>query len=229
MAKQKSVPPADPVLTPEQARSVLQANVRNIVKKAAAGQTLTKLELELLRNFETGEAAPVPPTGEWVSSYEKLGAALGLHRASFPRIRKDHPDAPKPRANGDHNLPAWTAFLEANPQIKPRTEPEPQSEPAAGPLPAAGSSKSALQLEELRQKVRRLIFKADQEEALYLLKAGVHAWQVEAIERIKETLSVKLKNELPPKLVGLSAPEISLRMDPVIAECCRALKSLPEP
>lgn len=213
--------PLQPPLQPEEARAVLQKHLTNIVRKAAAGKTLSQREHELIAGFaETASpgsataaatnAAPHPHP-EWVSSYEQLGKIVGLHRASFPRIRKDKPDAPKPRANGDHSVSAWRAFLAAHPEIECRSE-------------AAAPAKSELEIDKLTEQCRRLKFENDREAGLYLLKSDVDGWLVETIETIKAKLSAKLLNELPPKIEGLRAAEIAAKLEPIIAEICDLLR-----
>ena len=205
-----------PPLQPAEARAVLQKHLTNIVRKAAAGKTLSEREQREISRFaetgsEPGTAPTTPAQTEWVSSYEQLGRILGLHRASFPRIRRDKPDAPKPRANGDHNVNAWREFLAAHPEIQCRSE-------------ASGPAKSDLEIEKLKEQCRRLKFENDREAGLYLLKSEVNDWLIETIETIKAKLPAKLLNELPPKLEGLRAAEIAAKLEPIIAEICALLR-----
>lgn len=192
---------------------MLQKHLTNIVRKAAAGKTLSQREQQDIARFAAPGSAPSPATShtEWVSSYERLGLAVGLHRASFPRIRRDKPDAPKPRANGDHSVNAWREFLTAHPEIQCRSE-------------ASAPAKSELELEKLKQQCRRIKFENDVSEDLYLLKSDVDGWLVETIETIKAKLPAKLLNELPPKLEGLRAAEIAAKLEPIIAEICDLLR-----
>jgi hypothetical protein len=201
-------------LKPEEARAVLQKHLTNIVRKAAAGKTLSQREQAEIARFAQAESpAPNRPTNasEWVSSYAQLGKIVGLHRASFPRIRRDNPDAPKPRDNGDHSVSAWRAWLEAHTEIQCRSE-------------ASAPSKSKLEEEKLRQQCRRLKFENDRAAGLYLLKSDVDGWLMETVEKLKAKLSAKLLNELPPKLEGLRAAEIAAKIEPIIAEIVQLLR-----
>lgn len=206
------------MLQPEQARAVLQKNVANIVKKVAAGKTISQREQQEIAKFAESESDSGPAEAkavEWVSSYAHLGEIVGLHRASFPRIRRDKPDAPKPRDNGDHSVSAWRAFLAAHPDIQCRSE-------------ASWPGKSELEIEKLKQQCRRIRFENDLREDLYLLKSDVDGWLVETIEAIKAKLAAKLLNELPPKLEGLRAAEIAAKLEPIIAEICELLRFVHE-
>jgi hypothetical protein len=206
-----------PPLQPAEARAVLQKHLTNIVRKAAAGKTLSQREQQEIGRFAEieSDAAAANPHAEWVSSYEQLGLIVGLHRASFPRIRRDKPDAPKPRANGDHSVSAWRAFLTAHPEIQCRSE-------------ASAPAKSELELEKLRQQCRRIKSENDRSDNLYLWKADVDGWLVETIEAIKAKLRAKLLNELPPKLEGLRAAEMAAKLEPLIAQICDLLRFVHE-
>src|SRR4051794_33358285 len=99
--------PAKPLLSAEDARKVLERDVTNVVKKAATGKTLTPKERGLMESFLEGTpgllpAGTAPP--DFVRNYSELGKIFGLHRASFPRIMRNNPDAPRPEANGRHSV-----------------------------------------------------------------------------------------------------------------------------
>ena len=215
-AEPASIVESSPSLKPDEARAVLKKHAKmrliNLVGKAVAGKTLSKREHQEIAQFaEPSALDPAKPHTEWVSSYERLGLAVGLHRASFPRIRRDKPDAPKPRANGDHSVNAWREFLAVHPEIQCRSA-------ASAPV------KSELELEKLKQQCRRIKFDNDLSEGLYLLRSDVDGWVVETVETIKAKLPAKLLNELPPKLEGLRAAEIAAKLEPIIAEICDLLR-----
>jgi hypothetical protein len=79
-------------------------------------------------------------------------------------------------------------------------------------------SKEDAQIQKLVRECRKM----DRLEAIAMgdltPTAQYRAWMVATAEKIKAILVGKLKNELPPKLEGLRAPEIGAKMDPVIAE-----------
>ncbi len=216
------------ILTAEEARKVQQKAVTNIVRSIAAGKPPTAAQLRIINSF-VDDVDRVDGVDEWVGSYEKLGTIVGLHRASFPRIIKDHegdPLLPVPRANGDHSLSAWRKFLAAHPEIKCKSG---GTDAAAGDIEGEDGrpSKSQLEYEKLYQQCRELTRIGDEKAGLLIPKAEVEAWLTSAIEAIKTLLRNKLKNELPPKLEGLRAPEIAAKMDDVIAAVCRELRAAP--
>jgi len=54
------------------------------------------------------------------SAIDSLAKILGCHHHSLPRWKKDFPDAPRPRHNGEHSVTAWRKFFAAHPEIKLR-------------------------------------------------------------------------------------------------------------
>lgn len=198
----KSKSARTPACDPEK---ILRANVDNIVNKSAIGKTLTAAEIKLLKEFqkENAPAAPAPAPAEWVSSDQKLGELFGHHRASFPRWRRKYPDAPRPRANGEHSVPAWRDWFEKHPEV--RTE-------------NPGEEREELLLEQLRQKCRRITFDNDLREGAYVHKEvladhlGRFAGEATAI------LRQKLENEFPATLEGLKPAQIRERAKAVVDE-----------
>jgi hypothetical protein len=200
-----------PLLSAEDAKKILQRNVTNIVKKVAAGRTISKREQDLIAQYDgvgRGEGER-----DWVSR-ERLAQELGCHPNSIPRFTTEHPDAPQDkRANGTFNLPAWRTWKTNHPEIEFKKE-----HALAGSL---------LKDEKLREQVRAIKFNQDVAEGLYLKKSEVEAWMVGALERLKYILTIKLRNEYPPKLEGLRAAEISEKMEPLIAELLEILRGNP--
>lgn len=163
---------------------------------------------------DSAAAAP-----KWVSSYEQLGEIFGLHRASFPRLVKRLKavgiDAPEPRANGDHDVDGWRQFFEEHPEIKRQ---------------AAEGTKNALEEAIQEEKLRSLRFDNDLKEGRYLWKSQVEAWVVDRAQQLQDRLKTKLKNELPPKLVGQTAEQIAVKMDRLIPDLIGILRGqLPAP
>lgn len=203
-----------PILTKDQAEKILAKNstnaVRRAIEKALKNQPLTRKEQQLIAQFAepSGSAGGFAVPEEWVSSYEALGKLVGLHRASFPRIVKQHPDAPRARANGDHHVPSWKHFLAAHPEIDCRS----------GTLPA--STKEEID----QEKLRKIRFQNDREEKAYIRAAEFEAWLLDTIEKIKGLLRKHLKNELPAKWEGLRAAEMSAKADQAIADIVNALR-----
>jgi hypothetical protein len=85
------------MLTPEQVAKIKDANLRNLVKKAADGKTLTKAELAQLDSAAEIKEQPLKAT--------ELAKKLGITRKTFYELRKE--GGPK-----ENLLSAWKAFLE---------------------------------------------------------------------------------------------------------------------
>lgn len=210
MKPKKKPASAAPLLTADQAQAVLKRNVANLVKKSAAGKALSPRELKLISEF-----AGQPASGalaDWVSSDAKLGEIFKHHRASFPRWRKEFPDAPRPRDNGDHNVAQWKKFFEAHPEIRSD----------AGP-----ASKAMVQEEILREQCRRIKFNNDVAEKKFILLDRATSDVTGLAESLKATLRTKLEDELPPLLAGLPAPAIRVQMKKVNDELCRMMEDCP--
>lgn len=156
-------------------------------------------------------SAPADASPEWVRSYKELGEIFHCHHHSFPRWTKKHLDAPLPRQNGDHSVAAWREFFEQHPEIK---------------LDQSAAEKLELDLRIARSKAEDIEIDLAIKKKEYRKVSEFETWLVDKIEQQKLLLSQKLKNELPPKLVGLRAPEIAGKMEPMIAEICQVLQGL---
>ena len=144
----------------------------------------------------------------WVSSDERLGQIFGHHRASFPRWRREYPDAPKPRANGDHNVEAWREWFAKHSELK--------SHPSG--------EKLALEIERLRLQCDRIKFENDVREGKFLSADYVTRLVSELATLLNATLRTKLEDELPPIIAGLPAPAIRIEMKKVHDEICRMMQ-----
>jgi len=221
-------------LDAETAERVRLADLANVVKKVKSGKPLSKYERSLI------DAAQPPrppdrkntviqhngineePAPEWVSSYEKLGEIFGLHRASFPRLIRDHkedPFLPKPRANGDHNVEAWRQFFDDHPEIRRSA--------AADDNP----QKSDLEREKLLEQIRGIRFSNDLKDARYIsLLILVEQLTTVGTEQ-KGILRDNLEGALPAKLVGMELEQIRFELKTTVDLICermaRLLESLP--
>jgi len=89
------------------------------------------------------------------------------------------------------------------------------------------TDKTKDQIEE--ERLRGLKWDNDLKDRLYVKRGEVEAWITDLAEKIKNVLRKKLRNELPPKLEGLRAAEISAKMEgEVIGPICRLLRFEPE-
>lgn len=86
------------MLSKEQLEKIKDANLRNLVKKAADGKTLTKAELAQLDAAAKVQEEPLKVTD--------LAKRLGVSRKTFYQLRKEE-DGPK-----SNLLSEWESFLE---------------------------------------------------------------------------------------------------------------------
>lgn len=143
--------------------------------------------------------APKQPT-----SYDSIGAAaaaLGISRVLLRRAKLQG----APGFRGSRVYPA-----ELLPWLRQRE--------ACGPGAGLPLDKEALECVRLRQRIEHEAYEFERDKGEWIRRAEVEAFFLEVGERIKTVLRTRLKNDLPPKLVGLQAPEIAARMDSVIAE-----------
>lgn len=210
-------PDGSPILTPDQAERIRQKQIANIVRKIQSGRTATARELALIDSYG---GSPTDSEGDWVSSYAKVGKAVGLHRASLERIVKDYkgdPMLPRPRDNGDHHIPSWRQFIAARGiQCKSSTS----VEAAGGEGLAPGEkSKGDLEREKLIEQILTIRRKREGADKKFLESI---AEQVRTIgEDLKARLKAILEDELPPKLAPLkTAGAIRAEMKKVNDKIC---------
>ena len=96
-------------VAPDIARKLLSRDFANLVSRVQKGGKLTRAERAMLQSMATG-TGPAPATA---SSYVELAAVLGVTRQSVAAWKK-RKDAPKPAANGPHDVAAWNEFMRRN-------------------------------------------------------------------------------------------------------------------
>ena len=179
-------------VSPDIAKRLLTRDFTNLVARVQKGGKLTRAERAMLQSMAT-EAGAEPSTA---SSYIELAAILGVTRQSVHAWKKRR-DAPKPAANGLHDVPAWREFMRRN-DLK-GAEPASQS---------GGDIESSL-------KARRLLADVEDRE----LRLGIRRGEYVAVEEVRLTwtefvaqatsmLRKKFEQELPPVLSGLDATGI---------------------
>lgn len=169
---------------------VLQLRVAKILGKQKAGKLLSKREQAELENFgngPTGQASQMVPI-DWVSSYEALGKLFGCHSHSFPRWKKLHADAPKPRHNGQHSTEAWRAFFAAHPEIQ------------LAAAPAA--NKGDLEVERLKLQIKDLQFDYALKVGQYVLSTDAASWASEMVSEFRKVIE-SIPGSLAPDIVGV--------------------------
>ena len=180
------------------------ALVRSAWEKPALRPALTKL----FRELDSGALDQ-----EWVYGWERVAAVLGHHPHSFPRWVRKYPDAPRPRQNGQHNLPAWRVFLDAHKEIRSDDD----------------ADLAGLRLELEREKVRELKRLNDEQDGLLWPSARVLAWASRLGSKVHE-LCQRRHQELGSKCEGLRAAQISAHIassDAKLLELFNGLKGGP--
>jgi hypothetical protein len=96
-------------VSPDVAKKLLSRDFANLVGRVQKGGKLTRAERAMLQTLATGSGA-APATA---ASYVELSAILGVTRQSLNNWKK-RKDAPKPAANGLHDVAAWREFMRRN-------------------------------------------------------------------------------------------------------------------
>jgi hypothetical protein len=177
-------------VSPDIAKKLLSRDFANLVGRVQKGGKLTRAERAMLQTLATGTGAA--PTN--AASYVELAAILGITRQSLNNWKK-RKDAPKPAANGMHDVAAWREFMRRN-DLKGSEVAEP------------GDIESSL-------KARKLLAEVEERE----LRLGIRRGDYVAVEEVRQAwtefvaqatsmLRKKFEQELPPILSGLDATGI---------------------
>ena len=177
-------------VSPDIAKKLLSRDFANLVGRVQKGGKLTRAERAMLQTLATGSGAA--PTN--AASYVELAAILGITRQSLNTWKK-RKDAPKPAANGMHDVAAWREFMRRN-DLK------------GGEIEQPGDIESSL-------KARKLLAEVEERE----LRLGIRRGDYVAVEEVRQAwtefvaqatsmLRKKFEQELPPILSGLDATGI---------------------
>ena len=189
-------------LTPEDARRVLKKNLENILKKVASGKTLSTAEQKLFEEYANRE----PAAEEQETKPEKRGRGRPRgSKAYYPNLKAcavaegvtvevlklaKSLNCPGFEARGGVNWSeagAWIAEHEA--ELKEK----------------AKNSKSYWEIENLMWRAKRSKLAYEADDGLYYKKAEVNATLKNIGERQKTMLLSKFRNEISPRLEGLTA------------------------
>jgi hypothetical protein len=178
-------PPVISPISPEQIEKIKSADLKNIISKVKAGKTLSALERKIIDGYAGIE---MPEDGELVTT-SRLADIFGINRKTIPEWRKEGKDVPE-KIKGREPLTAWRAWFAANPDAgysdrKPRQDRE------------------SLMCEniELRNKILNIEYEVAEKKLIPIAQAR------ESVRRIITATRgefLKLSNDLPPKLSGLS-------------------------
>ena len=180
-------------VSPDIAKKLLTRDFANLVGRVQKGGKLTRTERAMLQSMSTGTGTGTAPAT--AASYVELATVLGITRQSINTWKK-RKDAPKPAANGLHDVPAWQEFMRRN-DLK-----------GGEFTPQAGDIETSL-------KARKLLAEVEERE----LRLGIRRGEYVAVDEVRQTwtefvaqatamLRKKFEQELPPILSGLDATGI---------------------
>ncbi len=189
--------PAAPAIPADLAKKVLNRDFANLVQRVQKGGNLSRSERAMLEDMAASGAGEARTVAE---NYVELAKILGVTRRTLQNWRK-RKDAPKPAANGFHDVAAWREFMARN---------DLHGEQAASD-------------EETRLRARKLWAEVQERELRVAVKKREYVpfeevretWTKQAA-KAKDMLRNKFEMELPPILSGLDAVAIQ-------AECRKAI------
>lgn len=91
--------------------AVRRRQIQNILKKQAAGKTLTRREELTLAEASTDAPAGVE---NFVRTQDELAQRLSVSRKTIQNVMNRRDDYPRPRADGRHDVAAWLKFFADN-------------------------------------------------------------------------------------------------------------------
>ena len=179
-------------VSPDIAKKLLSRDFANLVGRVQKGGKLSRAERSMLQSMATGTgAAPTTAT-----NYVELSVILGVTRQSINTWKK-RKDAPKPAANGLHDVAAWREFMRRN-ELKGGEQITPDAADIETSLKAR-KLLAEVEERELRLGIKRGDFVAVEEVR--------QAW-TELVAQATSMLRKKFEQELPPILSGLDATGI---------------------
>ncbi len=177
-----------PVLGPDIAEKILDADFQNIVKKVAAGKPLTVAERSRIESRAAGSAE----TLAYAKTLVELAAVLGVTRRTLSTWQKME-GAPQALSNGLWPVAEWREFVR---------------------LRGLKGGKTPVGNEEAL-KARKLLAEVEERELRIAVKKGEYVpitkvreeW-IGLVAQATSILRAKFENELPPVLSGLDATGI---------------------
>ena len=192
-------------IAPDLAKKLLSRDFANLAQRVQRGGNLSRSERVMLQSM-AATAGQAPAVAADLSD---LGRILGVSRSSLNRWRK-RADAPKPDANGFHDVAAWREFMQRH---------DLHGEPAATDAETALRARKLLA--EVEERELRLAVKKRE----YVAIEEVRQTWTTLVGRAKELLRNKFENELPPVLSGLDATGIQEECRKAIDEVLGILHS----
>lgn len=188
------------------AKKVLDKDFENLIRKVASGRNLTTAERALIEARASGSTNSTA----YAKTTVELAEVLGVNRRTINLWRKME-GAPKPIANGQHDVSAWREFVRLN-GLK-------------GGKELTGANQEAL-------KARRLLVDIEERELRLAIKRetvvsldSVRQEWITKVARARSLLESRFLNELPPILSGLDAHAIRGKLDQALHEAYEILNS----
>jgi hypothetical protein len=183
-------------IPPDVAKKLLNRDFANLVQRVQRGGKLSRSERAMLQGMAIS-ASQTPTVAE---NLVELARIVGVTRRTLQTWRK-RKDAPKPAANGFHEIAAWREFMQRN-----GLERE----------PVASDEETALRARKLLAEVEERELRLAVKKGEYVALEEVRSVWTEQVSRAKEMFRHKFEMELPPVLSGLDATAIQ-------EECAKAL------
>jgi hypothetical protein len=99
-------------ITPEEFEKLNTTQLANVVRKLAAGKTLTAREDAILAKSVAAGAATSAPAAGYAKTWDDLADACGVDRRTLTNTRKRFGEkCPQARADGRHEVAPWILFL----------------------------------------------------------------------------------------------------------------------
>lgn len=100
------------MLKPEDAEKVLTKDLANVIRKVHTSKPLTAAERALIAQVGAGAPLVGDASSAFAKTYDELAQRLGLTRKTLQNAAKRFPaDVPRPRADGRHDVAAWSRFV----------------------------------------------------------------------------------------------------------------------
>lgn len=196
---------SDPAkLNEDQAKILLQANLKNLAKKVQQGKTLSNAERKLLEASLDGKA----DKPRLVQNKSRLAEALGISRTTLYRYTQQQ-GAPKAKPNGSHDLREWEEFIE---RIQ--------------------SGENGLTLQEVR--AQQILLQNQKLEFQIGIMAGEYIRVEDVIDYVSRIIAISKNNILrvgpavAPTVVGETVSEAERKITEALIEAMTNLNTNPE-
>jgi hypothetical protein len=186
-------------IPPDIAKKLLNRDFANLVKRVQAGGKINRTERAMLQSMASGAGGDGPA---YVRNFVELAVALKVSRQTINGWKK-FDDAPKPEANGLHDVAKWREFLRTRGLKGGEETPDIQQALKARKLLAEVEER------ELRLAVRRGDFVAVEQ---------VKKEWIAQISRARALLEARLLDEMPPVLSGKDAHGIREELERFVIE-----------